>query len=301
MAAGGDKVELCAGQVKFSVRHQSDSDLPYYYVITDAQDMILTSYNSAQTSTLDLSAAPAGECHVWGFSYDRISVPNQGDHISTLLEQDCGDLSEDFITVLRLTEEECYEPCHTPRNVRVRNSKYGAKIRWSQVPDARYYDLKISFGDETTPHIFRVSSNNIDLTTSRSYYEVSVRTICGPGGVSDFSDPIVIGVMTSEAQSKASARSVDVSIEEVNDELNVTVYPNPVSGRLYIELRDSHSGSGHLEVFDVMGRVRVSQTVDLSLRSLDVDVSQLNAGAYQLVITDEGGMQHSQLIHKVGY
>ncbi len=102
LAGGGDVYSNCAGQVVFDVEHMTTApNLSYWYIITDDNDNILAFQNSADGQTLDLSAAPAGECHVWGWNYRGLDDPIIGDNISTLTDDFCEAISDNFITVNR--------------------------------------------------------------------------------------------------------------------------------------------------------------------------------------------------------
>ena len=91
-----------AGDIMIEVTHQTDApNLSYWYIITDINDNILAFMNSANGNMLDLSGAPVGECHVWGWSYRVLPNPVMGDHISTLNDDDCEEISENFIRVNR--------------------------------------------------------------------------------------------------------------------------------------------------------------------------------------------------------
>ncbi|MCP4521667.1 MAG: hypothetical protein GY827_08265, partial [Cytophagales bacterium] len=90
---------------KFSVKNTSVAGLSYWYIITDADDNILDWVNSngEEVTDLDLSGAPNGECHIWGWSYKGLSDPVVGEHISTLNDDACEDISDNWITVIRET------------------------------------------------------------------------------------------------------------------------------------------------------------------------------------------------------
>ncbi|MEL6533906.1 MAG: hypothetical protein AAFQ98_00775 [Bacteroidota bacterium] len=79
------------------------SELSYWYVITDADDNILDWVNPADrnNATVDLSGAPTGTCHIWGWSYRGLGDPVAGQNISTLDDDTEEDLSSNFITVVR--------------------------------------------------------------------------------------------------------------------------------------------------------------------------------------------------------
>ena len=92
-------------QVSFTVKTNSTADsLSYWYIITDADDNILDWVNAGadrDMATIDLSGAPEGVCHVWGWSYRGLDDPIVGEHISTLDDDMREDISENWITVTR--------------------------------------------------------------------------------------------------------------------------------------------------------------------------------------------------------
>ncbi|MCP4522174.1 MAG: T9SS type A sorting domain-containing protein, partial [Cytophagales bacterium] len=90
--------------LKFSVKNTSTAkNLSYWYIITDADDNILDWVNSngEEVTDLDLSGAPAGECHIWGWSYRGLSDPIVGENISTLDDNAQETISDNWITVTR--------------------------------------------------------------------------------------------------------------------------------------------------------------------------------------------------------
>ncbi len=106
LADGSTEYSNCAGDIIFDVMHEtSATSLSYWYIITDADDNILDWHNSANGSTLNLSGAPAGECHVWGWSYQGLGDPVVGEHISTLADDACEAISDNWITIYRETPD----------------------------------------------------------------------------------------------------------------------------------------------------------------------------------------------------
>ncbi|MTB52537.1 T9SS type A sorting domain-containing protein [Lewinella sp. W8] len=99
---GATILTATAGDVVVEVSHTTTADaLSYWYIITDDNNGILAFANSAQTSVLDLSGAPAGTCRIWGWSYRGEGDPVLGEDISTLADGDCEAISSNFITVVR--------------------------------------------------------------------------------------------------------------------------------------------------------------------------------------------------------
>ncbi len=81
----------------------SATDASYWYIITDADDNILawTNPEDRNNATVDISGAPAGTCHIWGWSYRGLGDPVVGQNISTLNDDEFEQISDNFITVYR--------------------------------------------------------------------------------------------------------------------------------------------------------------------------------------------------------
>ncbi|MBT8233056.1 MAG: T9SS type A sorting domain-containing protein [Bacteroidia bacterium] len=102
LANGSTVFNGCVGDIVLDVQNNSSANMAdYYYVITDNNDNILAFADANTTSTLDLSGAPEGECHIWGWSQLGQSDPISGNHISTLNDDICEAISSNFIQVLR--------------------------------------------------------------------------------------------------------------------------------------------------------------------------------------------------------
>ena len=105
-AGGAADTTVTAGDAFVSVTHTTTGGfLSYWYIITDEDGTILGFANSANTSTLDLSGAPAGVCRIWGWNYRGLDDPIVGEHIATLTDDFCEAVSADFITVNRVAED----------------------------------------------------------------------------------------------------------------------------------------------------------------------------------------------------
>jgi ribose 5-phosphate isomerase len=102
MPNGGTTIYTCPGDgmadiVMFDSTGTSSG--PYAYVITDEDNVIL---DFATGDSYDFDAAPAGTCRVWGLAYTGNVTVAVGDTASAVaLTDDCFDLSDNFITVIR--------------------------------------------------------------------------------------------------------------------------------------------------------------------------------------------------------
>ncbi|MEM6524338.1 MAG: hypothetical protein AAGF85_03270 [Bacteroidota bacterium] len=97
------------GQLTFSgvTTTSTAVNLSYWYIVTDANDNILDWVNPEDRSnaTVDISGAPDGICHIWGWSYRGLADPVMGENISTLNDDNEEEISENFITVNRETPD----------------------------------------------------------------------------------------------------------------------------------------------------------------------------------------------------
>ncbi|MCB9295034.1 MAG: T9SS type A sorting domain-containing protein [Lewinellaceae bacterium] len=76
---------------------------PYAYVVTDEDNNILAFPTG---DSFDFDGAPAGTCRVWGLAYTGNVTAQVGDDAAAVaLSDDCFDLSDNFITVIRETPE----------------------------------------------------------------------------------------------------------------------------------------------------------------------------------------------------
>jgi hypothetical protein len=77
------------------------------------------------------------------------------------------------------------------------------------------------------------------------------------------------------------------------------VFPNPVSGKLNIELRDITSDNNVLTVYDITGKVafhKLFNKPDTFLTTESLDVSQLPKGMYLVLLQTEQGNKQQRVI-----
>ena len=108
LRGGATEVTICVMDSLedfLSFENDSESDMDYIYLLTDDQNRFLvTSMDSSGFNNLG-----AGTCRVYGLSYAgtaNFSGISQMD-ITTIPFSDCFDISDNFITVTRLTGDDC--------------------------------------------------------------------------------------------------------------------------------------------------------------------------------------------------
>jgi len=110
---GATRYVATAGNVLVPVtRTTRATELSYWYIITDDKGVILNFLNPGDASPtddaiLDLSAAPPGECRIWGWSYRGEDDPTPGNNISSLTDGACETISKNFIRVIREAPVTC--------------------------------------------------------------------------------------------------------------------------------------------------------------------------------------------------
>ena len=87
---------------------------------------------------------------------------------------------------------------------------------------------------------------------------------------------------------------VEAGIKAAN---SFAIYPNPVHSALHLQVNSTKAGAGIVQVIDVLGRVLVSQQVQLSIgtNNLTVPVSAIANGSYRVVLKGDS-VQQQQFI-----
>jgi hypothetical protein len=66
-------------------------------------------------------------------------------------------------------------------------------------------------------------------------------------------------------------------------ERTLTIYPNPATDMVFIEIPDDVSGNGRICIYDILGKPLLSRNIDTGI--LKIDVSTFPTGLYKVVIT----------------
>ena len=83
-----------------------------------------------------------------------------------------------------------------------------------------------------------------------------------------------------------------VGIQEQDPSVNFTLFPNPASDKIFLNLNVLQNTSCELSVYDISGRIVASQnfgTLTNSIQSREIDLTGMSAGMYQAKITTPSG------------
>ncbi len=298
LANGSTSYIGTAGDIKVEVTHTtSASNLSYWYIITDDNNKILAFANSANTNNLDLSGAPPGTCRIWGWNYRGLSDPIQGDDISTLDNDNCESISENYIEVIREEAQSDIE-CNTPLNFRViQRSKRIFILEWDRVSSAKKYQVRLRI--EGTTKRFLVTTRSIRMairTNLPRSIAAEVRALCGGDNVSDYSDQVTFKADFSKALGKAKITEGQVDYEL--DANLMSLSPNPANDLINIGFENGENSS-QLNIIDIKGRNVFSRTISPYELTDKVDISNFQNGVYQVIISGGGEIIDQQRFIKI--
>lgn len=172
-------------------------------------------------------------------------------------------------------------------------------LSWNlQTPASIYGNLDVHFLDENSGYLAggTASSAGIQYTTDGglSWYDQitpvdakGLKAICFSSGNSGYA----VGAMGTILQT-----AVDIGIEEVQNNLSFSIYPNPAIDLIQLNWTGLESSTVELTVFDLTGKAVLSMsgvTINTS-----VEVEHLASGTYIVQIALDGTVNRSKLIKR---
>lgn len=79
---------------------------------------------------------------------------------------------------------------------------------------------------------------------------------------------------------------VSTGVKDIIDVSSVSIYPNPTSNKLEIELQNISLSLAQVSIIDISGQVLSRQNINVSGKN-EIDVSELSTGLYFLMVQDE--------------
>jgi len=295
-----EALDFCAGDVKFTVSHETtaDSTSSYWYVIVDEDGEIRDWQSAEEGGDFDLSRISGGSCRVYGYSTDDISNLDEGEDIEDL-EEGCGSLSSNFITINKQVGGECDEGCHTPRDVRIkRNGRNKWSVKWDRVSEARGYTVLVGFqGVPTSFAEVPVRRNKIKLTgPADRVLVIQIRAECGFGESSPYTEEFVLSEESGASSFVATGRNFDVQHGTVLPSgiiisEQALAFPNPAIDQVTVWY-DGRGLNGQLSVFSQTGQRVMTTVLDGGKEWHDVSVEGLSSGMYFITIQNSESMDY---------
>lgn len=146
-------------------------------------------------------------------------------------------------------------------------------------------------------------ANNIDFNSAYSYSVAGATEFKIPLNVVDSAKVYYWRVRaissrdTSEYSDTWSFRTVALGMGDQIKVQNAKIYPSPASSKVNISLRSNYNGVAEIEVYDLLGSVRLKSKVNFTNGLLkDMPINNLTNGIYMVSILFDGKMYTSKLI-----
>lgn len=188
------------------------------------------------------------------------------------------------VTFTTLPEET--ELCETPTNLHttdVANESF--TVTWTDNANASLWMLSYRELNGSWQNLFPTTTTfQVTGLERDTYYEVRVKAVC-VDYESNWSDTIMV-------------HTTDVGIIE-HLQNNISLYPNPTNDVVNIECTMNDVQVDAIEVFDVYGKVVRTETLRAtSLKTTQINVSDLAAGMYFVRITTDEGIATKSFVKK---
>jgi len=182
----------------------------------------------------------------------------------------CGITESDDLT----TSPNAYYPSYLDEN------NYADGFVGSINTDLSEFNYLSYFGGNNDDLIWRVSSHNNKIYINGNTMSSNIECDSTLKGTSD----AIIGVI----------ENVYVSVNSILEENKISVYPNPTSE--YINIEVNTQPIKNIQLFDISGKM-VLNLPNISNRNyLKINISDLNKGLYTIVINNETGMNKKIII-----
>ena len=296
------------------VFHETESNLSYLYVITDANTPDETILNITDSNSISLDGAGPGVCRIWGWSYrgqgglEGALATFQGEPLQAMRDVNCSDVSEQFITVTReeadggtvnvdidatneIGEDTTIVTGENSVTILVDDGVANPIVvaHENESPNLSY---RYVITDAETGLILNVvNTNTIDLEGAGvgtcEIWGWSYRGVPG-NGLDQIGEPL--SALDDLDCSDISEDFIEVirtdvlSVEDNQIDVELNMYPNPTTSFLNISLGGVNNGYA-INVYSITGQVVMSETYTTQDNTLDV--SRLSNGMYLLEVIDE--------------
>ncbi|MFI5219720.1 MAG: T9SS type A sorting domain-containing protein [Bacteroidia bacterium] len=120
------------------------------------------------------------------------------------------------------------------------------------------------------------ATNQVYIVTQPGNYTV---TVTDPNGCSSTSAPVFM-----------------TGIEELNTLSGITVYPNPFTGSVLIEIISALKSDAQLKIYNALGEAVHQANVEIKNASLEIDLIGLAKGSYLIEIKNNEGIYRKSII-----
>jgi hypothetical protein len=174
--------------------------------------------------------------------------------------------------------------CGTPAAVNVTGAvSFGIKLQWSPVAGAVNYQIQYRALGSDVWLSKNASTNKTKIggLTGGVTYEYRVRANCGGGDLGAFTD---IQTVTTP-----------LKLGQFEDTEDISLYPNPSNGTLYLDGFDTEEDAVVFQLFDMTGRMVMNQTSMNYGNVVEISLPEVQPGTY-LVRATKGEVVYQTVV-----
>jgi hypothetical protein len=187
--------------------------------------------------------------------------------------------------------------CVAPMNLNAINvTGTTATVTWTAVPTTNYYQIR--YRTAAGPGAW-VNGTASGAATSKNYtglalnteYEWQIRAICNPS-------PFSTGPWSELASFTTLASKP--SVEEIALENNITVYPNPATSVVMVDVTTEASQQTVVKLYDISGRLvkQMQAQHESGAHTMTISLSELSNGMYTVQVICDDVLKHTSKISK---
>jgi hypothetical protein len=187
--------------------------------------------------------------------------------------------------------------CVAPMNLNAINvTGTTATVTWTAVPTTNYYQIR--YRTAAGPGAW-VNGTASGAATSKNYtglalntdYEWQIRAICNPS-------PFSTGPWSGLASFTTLASKP--SVEEIALENNITVYPNPATSVVMVDVTTEAAQQTVVKLYDISGRLvkQMQAQHESGAHTMTISLSELSNGMYTVQVICDDVLKHTSKISK---
>lgn len=276
--------------VRFASTGQSNSNHAYL-ITTTSLEVLDIEFNSFR----DFDPASADTCLVWGLSYTgNLTIQPGNDASNVAISDDCYDLSDNFITVIREFVD--------GGSISLEDGSQLIKVCVQDSLSDIVNFINPTASDSDLAYIITNEDLEIMDITSNSFYDFNtsqtgtcwVWTMAYTGNILAMVGDTLDNTILTDSCAAVSPNFVEV-IKASGDDCtsstsdfeasnnSIKIYPNPVSDIINIDLDVVLSSDATIEIYSILGEVLVRQKYEKTIA-----VNELHTGYYIISIIDKG-------------
>ncbi len=176
-----------------------------------------------------------------------------------------------------------------------------ARLNWATAPNAHKYNIVGKNVNSNNWISIQVPGNtnfkNIFGLTPGNMYHWKIRTVCiDATGATSYSQFTPLDTFVTPLFNRLGQLDDDADESALEYGRELIFFPNPASEKVTIDMADGFEKETDLRIVDATGKTVYQIIIDADQASLDIDVSNLEAGIYFLIGSSEEFKSVSKLV-----